>query len=81
MSDLLTRSIDVLREADALRIRQQTLEEAALACEAFGARFGRLAEAFGVGKSDHAQGGDLAALKALTAEECAAAVRALKEQG
>ena len=59
--------------------RNDVLEEAALACEKLGSRFARLAEAFGVGKADHAEGGDLCALKAITAEECAAAIRKLKE--
>ena len=59
--------------------RNDALEEAALACEALGARFARLARTFGVGKADHAEGGDLCGIKAITAEECAAAIRKLKE--
>jgi hypothetical protein len=39
--------------------------------------FARMAKALGVGKSDHARGGDLAAVKAITAEECAAFIRSI----
>lgn len=58
--------------------RDQALEAAAKAIEATIAEpFERLARAFGVGKSNRPEGGDLAALKAVTAAECAAIVRSM----
>ena len=59
----------------------QAIEAAARECETRIAEpFGRMAQAFGVGKSDHAEGGDLAGLKALTAEECAGFIRELRRE-
>ena len=64
--------------SERIHARDDALEEAAKVCEGLGERFGSLAKAFGVGKSDHAEGGDLCGIKAITAEECAALIRQKK---
>lgn len=78
--EVILALVSAARERDRLRAdRDAVLEEAARICETKIAEpFGRLAQAMGVGKAEHAQGGDLSALKAITAEECAASIRGLK---
>lgn len=50
-------------------------DRSASLCDAASERWGSLATALGVGKSERAEGGDLAALKAITLSEAAEMIR------